>query len=95
MVKHFFTTERFGIKPLIQEERSKENCRVEEIVNSTMKKIGDRYQIGLLWQNDDTCFPDSYPMAYKRLLLVENRMKRHPDLAKWYVEVFQDYIQKG
>jgi hypothetical protein len=98
VVKRFFTTENFGIKPLVDEVKSAEQRRVDEIVATTLEKIeenGPRFQIGLLWKHDDVHLPDSYQLAYKRLLYVEEKMKKDDELREWYVSQIRDYESKG
>jgi hypothetical protein len=34
-------------------------------------------------------------MAFNRLLSLENKMRREPDLANWYVNLIKDYVTKG
>jgi hypothetical protein len=89
LVKSFFTTESFGVKPMTNTRKSAEEERVEQIVNKSPQETSDgkRYQVGLLWKSDDTVLPDSYSMAYKRLLYVEHKMKNDVDLNSWYINI--------
>jgi hypothetical protein len=76
-------------------QKSLEDQRVQEITDGTLRKTKNRYEVGLLWKKDETNLPDSYQMAYKRLLLIENRMKKDPDLFSWYINQIKDYERKG
>ncbi|XP_055542957.1 uncharacterized protein LOC129728539 [Wyeomyia smithii] len=47
---------------------SAEDKRARSILEHTTKRVGNRFETGLLWAKDDVSFPDSYPMALKRLV---------------------------
>lgn len=97
LVKQFFTTESFGTKPIVNIQKSVEDQRVQEILKDTLKPIPDqkRYQCGLLWKSNETNFPESHQMAMNRLLNVEARMKKDPELKDWYIKKINDYEAKG
>jgi hypothetical protein len=95
LVRNYFTTENFGCRPMQTSQKSLEDQRVQEITDGTLRKTKNRYEVGLLWKKDETNLPDSYQMAYKRLLLIENRMKKDPDLFSWYINQIKDYERKG
>ncbi|GBP75765.1 hypothetical protein EVAR_60078_1 [Eumeta japonica] len=44
----------------------------------TRRRIGNKWETGLLWKEDDPRFPDNYNGARKRLTNIENKMDRDP-----------------
>lgn len=42
------------------------------------RRISDRFEMGLLCKEDNTEFPDSYPLAVKRLMSLEKRLMKIP-----------------
>lgn len=57
-------------KPLL----SKHIVRANDIMHNTLKYNNGRYEIGLLWKDDEVQFPDSYQSALGRLKIQEKKM---------------------
>ncbi|XP_043063902.1 uncharacterized protein LOC122320026 [Drosophila ficusphila] len=74
---------------------SLDDKRCLEIVNKTLKRVGDGFQCGLFWKSDDVKLPESYKNAYSRLLLCERKIDKNPEYGKKYNETLDSYIQKG
>ncbi|XP_061398464.1 uncharacterized protein LOC133334184 [Musca vetustissima] len=94
MVADYFNVESMGVRsvPLIE---SDDDVRARRILHETTKRIGDRFQTGLLWKQDDVQLPDSYPMALSRLEGIERKMKRDLNFSAAYRDIMQKYIDKG
>lgn len=71
MMKNYFSTEEFGVRVPERLPESKESIRAKEIVDKTLKYDGNRYEIGLLWKQDDFKFPESYTQAHKVKRLIK------------------------
>lgn len=95
LVKQYFTTENFGVSPTKRDLISAENERALAIMNRTMRKVDDRYEIGLLWKTDNIHLPDSYPMAMNRLINLERSLKKRPELLEWKNKHVEELLQKG
>lgn len=95
LVRRHFTTEDFGAKIPSAKAESDEIMRAREILRTTTKRIGNRFETGLLWKSDDVVLPDSYDMALKRLTSVEAKMRRDPNYASCYKAQIQSYVEKG
>jgi len=95
MVKESFKTDNFGVVPPKKPLRSTEEERALELLTSTTKRNGNRWETGLLWRNKNPVLPHSYSMAYNRLLNVEQKMRKNPVMADLYKAKFDDYIAKG
>lgn len=91
MVSDYFNVESMGVRaaPIVE---SQEDTRAKFILKETTKRIGDRFQTGLLRKYDEVIFPNSYFMALKRLQGIERKMSRDPLFAKTYKDVFKGYL---
>lgn len=94
VVNDYFTVENFGTQPTNAKMESKDDVRAMEILRSTTKRVGDRFESGLLWKMDETQLPDSFPMAMKRLVTVENKMKKDQLYSTRYRETIKDHLKK-
>ncbi|XP_073824972.1 uncharacterized protein isoform X1 [Musca autumnalis] len=94
MVEDYFNIDSMGVRaaPLIE---SDDDIRAKEILHESTKRVGNRFQTGLLWKNENVELPDSYTMALRRLEGVERKMKRDSNLYAAYAEVINGYIAKG
>ncbi|XP_055632467.1 uncharacterized protein LOC129772957 [Toxorhynchites rutilus septentrionalis] len=93
-VKAYFSLDSIAIssvKPLM----SKDDERAEKLLKSLTNVNKGRYETGLLWRYDDVRMPDSKSMAMKRLICLEKRMQRDPDLAEALKEKLRDYERSG
>ncbi|XP_055591483.1 uncharacterized protein LOC129743473 [Uranotaenia lowii] len=92
-LKEFFQLEAVGISPV--NLKSKEDKRAREILERTTKRIGNRFETGLLWAEDDVVFPDSFPMAVKRWKSLQVRMDRNSGISENIAKQLQEYVDKG
>ncbi|XP_065083433.1 uncharacterized protein LOC135705588 [Ochlerotatus camptorhynchus] len=94
-VKDYFSLENVGVvrpeKPLL----SKDDDRAIQLLKSQTRMKGNRYETGLLWKYDDVQLPNNKQMAMKRLLCLEKKLLKEPDLAKAFNEKLREYEQKG
>jgi hypothetical protein len=94
MVKRYFTIESLGVKT-VENRRSKEDIRALKIMEKTTRRVGERWETGLLWKEDDIKLPNSRPIAERRLNLMERKMDKDPDFAAAYLKKFVEYNEKG
>ncbi|XP_053698719.1 uncharacterized protein LOC128745665 [Sabethes cyaneus] len=93
-VKQFFDTENVGIGPtgtLLTEQEQ----RALTVMETTTRRVADRFETGLVWKEDQVEFPDSYPMAVRRLECLERRMNRDPELKENLHRQIREYEAKG
>ncbi|XP_022224139.2 uncharacterized protein LOC111075280 [Drosophila obscura] len=83
MVEDYFDVENFGVK-LAPPVAGSDDVRAQKTLEDTTVRVGQRYQTGLLWKDDYIVLPQSYDMAYKRLVNVEKKMKRNGQFAQEY-----------
>ncbi|XP_052895578.1 uncharacterized protein LOC128302760 [Anopheles moucheti] len=96
MLRQYFTLEGTGVAayndnvPALQEV-----SRANQLLKNTTEKRDGRYTTGLLWAEDEVCFPDSLPMAKRRLLALERKLEKDEHLQKEVYDQVQMYIEKG
>ncbi|XP_058816055.1 uncharacterized protein LOC131679358 [Topomyia yanbarensis] len=91
-MKQFFAVEESSVtvKPEAEEDK-----RVRQIMEATIRRVDGAFEIGLLWKYDQFCFPDSYPMALRRLKALERRLSKDPILGQRVKEQIVEYESKG
>ncbi|XP_065093209.1 uncharacterized protein LOC135713919 [Ochlerotatus camptorhynchus] len=91
-VKQFFAVDEVGAaNPIL----SAEDQRAQELLEQTTRRVGDRYETGLLWRKDHVELPESYPMALSRMKCLERRMERDSTLKQKIQQQVRDYVIKG
>ncbi|KAH8283391.1 hypothetical protein KR054_002684, partial [Drosophila jambulina] len=71
------------------------DARALSILEETTRRVGRRYETGLLWRHGEVRLPESYSMALKRLVNIERKMRRDVDFAQAYKGIMDDYVKKG
>ncbi|XP_055632594.1 uncharacterized protein LOC129773069 [Toxorhynchites rutilus septentrionalis] len=69
--------------------------RACEILEATTKRVSDRFETGLIWRRDERKFPDSYPMAVRRMKSLDRKLERNPELKRNVCQQIEDYQVKG
>ncbi|XP_058444291.1 uncharacterized protein LOC131425967 [Malaya genurostris] len=77
------------------QQESAEDKRARSILERTTKRVGSRFETDLLWNSDAVCFPDSYPMALKRMKLLEKKLGKTPELFQNVRNHITEYRDKG
>ncbi|XP_055584688.1 uncharacterized protein LOC129737550 [Uranotaenia lowii] len=93
-VKRFLAVEASGTSST-HAPPSEEEQRALTLLESTTKRIGNRFETGLLFKDNYVEFPDSYAMAENRLVCLERRMQRHPALKENLHRQIREYESKG
>lgn len=76
LVREFIIHDELIIKPTGLLE-SEEDVKAKRILEDTTKRIGSRFETGLLWKEDKRDLPPSLQMAKKRLYQLEKRLKKN------------------
>lgn len=66
-----------------------------KIIETTMSKVDDHYQMGLLWKMDNPSLPFNRAAAEVRLQHLKKRFSRDPNLESNYRAVINTYVDKG
>ncbi|XP_062713890.1 uncharacterized protein LOC134290723 [Aedes albopictus] len=95
--RDFVTLENTGVSGSLEIPESNDDKRARELLMNTTRRIPDEpgYETGLLWRTDNPLFPDSYPMAVRRLEGLERKLQKDPNLKKRVHEQILDYERKG
>ena len=81
--------ESFGAYKQV-DSRSAADARAMKILEETTFNDGCRYQVGMLWADDETTLQNNYFSALVQLKSLERRLGKDPQLKK-----LQQYHQKG
>lgn len=95
LVGKYFMTENFGVTPGSQALVGRKEKRAIDLMTSQMKFHDGRYEMPLLWENDEVQLPDSYAMTLKRLKMLENKLLKDPKLREWMDNYVRELLQKG
>lgn len=95
LVKDSFKIDNFGTNILEENGKSKEDERAMKILENTIKRVGNHFEIGLLWKNKETKLPDSKGVALNRLKCMERKMDKNANFAAKYCEKIEEYLKKG
>ncbi|XP_058817250.1 uncharacterized protein LOC131680552 [Topomyia yanbarensis] len=68
--------------------------RARDILKATTRRVNGRFETGLLWKVDDVCFPDSQPMAFRRMKALETKLAKDPDLKENVHQQIKEYVRK-
>ena len=71
--------------------RSKEDDRSLELLKTATKFDGERYEVGLLWQNAKPHLPNNYSSAVSQLKSLECRLEKDENLQQRYQEIGWTY----
>lgn len=95
LVQDWWTTEGFGCKFDGEAPQSLEDVRALKIMEDTTRKVDGRYEVGLLWRDEEMKMPDNWNMAHHRLQRLERSLRQQPEKAKEYDEALMGYVEKG
>ena len=93
-VKRWYDIESFGAFKSV-DSRSKADNRALRILESTTFHDSERYQVGMLWAEDNCKLPDNYFSALVQLKSLENKLNKNADLMSSYSKIIQDDLDKG
>lgn len=93
LVKEQWKIDWFGLEKH-EKNMSREDIRAQDILNRTMKRIGDRFETGLLWKDEEIILPESKSNAMIRLHYTERKMDKDKDYGKIYCDKMEDFLNK-
>ncbi|XP_038117193.1 uncharacterized protein LOC119769289 [Culex quinquefasciatus] len=94
MMRDQYVLDEAGVASFAVPE-SAEDQRAKKILETTTKRTGERFETGLLWREDERRFPDSYPMATRRLQALERKLDKNPALKQNVSQQIAEYQNKG
>ena len=75
--------------------RSADDARASKILQETTYHDGCRYQVGMLWADDESSLPNNYFSALVQLKSLERRLEKTPELKASYAQTIKDDFDKG
>lgn len=94
-VRDYFSLESFGVRCPARPLESDADIRARQLLATTTKRIGERFETGLLWRTDQCQLPESRAMAMRRLTSVEAKMRKCPEYSRAYEDNLMAYVSKG
>lgn len=94
MMKGFFALESIGIRPREHKRLSTDERHALHILDTKSKKVGDRWETGLLWKSEDVELPNNKTYAENRLRSVERTLDSDPAAAADYVKQVTNFLDK-
>ena len=92
-VQNWIRLDNEGVS-LTKKAFSANDRRAENILQSTTTKVGDRYQISLLWK-PNVDLPKNRWVAERQLRTLEQRLQKDPTLKEQYKKTIDDDLAKG
>ncbi|XP_026331796.1 uncharacterized protein LOC113239143 [Hyposmocoma kahamanoa] len=93
-LKQYFSIESLTTAP--RRPTSDPEQRALDLLNARTTQLPNgRYETGLLWRDEDIDMKNNYENAYKRLLSIEKKIDRDPQLQQKYEEQMEALITKG
>ena len=75
--------------------RSAADARAQEILETTTLRNGQRYDVGMLWADDEIQLPNNYFLALVQLKSLEKRLSRDTSLKENYANTIREDLGKG
>ena len=95
-VEDFWRVESYPTEKLLSSKSmSVEGRKAMMIIETTMSKVDDHYQMGLLWKMDNPSLPFNRAATEVRLQHLKRRFSRDPNLESKYRAVINEYVDKG
>lgn len=98
-LERFYEFETLGVQakdcPCPNIAVSRDEKRAMELMESSCKRLGNLYTIGLPWKKDKALLPNNYRLAERRLFSLERNLLKDKAKAKMYDEAIMDYEKNG
>lgn len=94
-VKTWWRTENFGCRYDCDVQRSVKDGKVLKFLSERTQEVEGRYEVPLLWKDENIQLPDNRVVAIHRLGLLEKRLQRDPELGEAYKKTIDTDLEKG
>ncbi|XP_062704691.1 uncharacterized protein LOC115265156 [Aedes albopictus] len=95
LVKGYFATENLGVSVTCAPEADEDRRAKDILQRTTVKRADGHYETGLLWRYDIMELPPSYGMAERRLICLEKKLRKYPELQASLDKQIAEYQYKG
>ena len=93
-LRSWYEMESFAAKKQV-DPLSAADARASTKLQDTTYHDGCRYQVGMLWAENDSSLPNNYFSVLVQLKSFERRLERTPDLKASYAQTIKDDFDKG
>ena len=93
--RRLLANESYPTEKLSSKSMSTEDRKAMKIIEITMSKVDDHYQMRLLWKIDEPSLPFNRAVAEERLQHVKKRFSWDPNLESKYRAVINEYVDRG
>ena len=96
-LEKFWTIESYGTHSIESSKVmfNKEKRRALDILEKTTVKNRNRYEVGLLWKNEEMKLPYNTDLVVNRFKSTENKFNRNPEIATKYKGTVKSYIESA
>ena len=95
-LEQFWRLESYGTLPLLSPSLlTKDEKLALEILNQTTLKRGSKFEIGMLWKENEVVLKNNRQLAVCRLKSTERRLKGLPEIKQRYSNTIKEYLQDG
>ncbi|XP_062710849.1 uncharacterized protein LOC134288933 [Aedes albopictus] len=91
-MKQYFNIEQAAVATPLESE---EDRRARRILEDTTRRVVGGFETGLLWKYDHPLFPNSFPLAVRRMQSLEKRLAKEPTLRDRVQDIIAEYESKG
>ncbi|XP_058449200.1 uncharacterized protein LOC131429170 [Malaya genurostris] len=92
LMKQYYSIEEAAVATPLESE---EDRRARAILEKTTQRVDGGFETGLLWKYDRPSFPNSYPLALRRMYSLEKRLAKEPELQQRVNTLLTEYESKG
>lgn len=90
LFKDYFSIDSLGVLAINKNNKGEE--RANRILKSTSRRVGDSWETGLLWKNDNVEKSDGKIVAQNRLKSLERKLDSNPQYALEYCQQMERMI---
>ncbi len=94
-IQELWTPEYFTSRAEHQAHLYQQEKRALKILETTIRYLGDRYEIGVTMEADDFHLPNNRASALRRLYAAENRFRLDAEHGRCYTEAIEANMKNG
>ena len=93
-LKSWYGMESYGAYKQVDPRSAADAC-AQEILETTIIHNGQRYDVGMLWADDNIQLPNNYFLSLLQLKSLEKRLSRDTSLKENYANTIREDFEKG
>ena len=94
-MRQFLAIDNAGMAGGSRLGRSIEDERALKKLESSIRLVDDKYEVGMLWKHDKPWLPDNKPMAEARLRGLRRKLTKDEDMHRMYTKCMEELLEKG